>query len=383
MIGAGGAVNIALAPNEGATPAGTYYRVVLSLNDGSSSTEYWTVPSASPTTIAAIRASVVPSSVAAQYVRTSGDQSIAGSKTFTGPLALGDITGALQCLHVDTTGLISGTGSDCGAGSGGLPASLSADANTNAGGHTWQFTNGMANFGGGTDEILTPSPAPLQALVHTTSVVPGPQSAVQIELNADPSADAKDTVGENALELSSATEASNAHHAISGLRGAIFDVEHHGSGDMYELFGMESDIGDYSSAATIDQMTPVYIGRPEVDAGSTVAEYDGIWIGDFETRGTGIVTNAYGLRILKQARANTGHSYGVYLDDVGTGANDYAFYSVGGKNYLGGSLTLGGISGSTQCLHVNSSGLITGTGADCGTGGGGVSHDRDLHHADA
>ena len=29
----------------------------------------------------------------------------------------------------------------------------------------------------------------------------------------------------------------------------------------------------------------------------------------------------------------------------------------------------GDITGSTQCLHVNTSGLVTGTGSDCGSGG--------------
>ena len=37
------------------------------------------------------------------------------------------------------------------------------------------------------------------------------------------------------------------------------------------------------------------------------------------------------------------------------------------------SLTDSGITGSTQCLHVNSSGLISGTGSDCGSGGSGIS----------
>jgi hypothetical protein len=36
------------------------------------------------------------------------------------------------------------------------------------------------------------------------------------------------------------------------------------------------------------------------------------------------------------------------------------------------NLTISGISGSTQCLHVNANGVVTGTGADCGAGGGGV-----------
>lgn len=36
------------------------------------------------------------------------------------------------------------------------------------------------------------------------------------------------------------------------------------------------------------------------------------------------------------------------------------------------TLNLLNITGSTQCLHVNSAGLVSGTGSDCGTGSGGV-----------
>ncbi|HWE98838.1 MAG TPA: hypothetical protein VG248_03490 [Caulobacteraceae bacterium] len=35
------------------------------------------------------------------------------------------------------------------------------------------------------------------------------------------------------------------------------------------------------------------------------------------------------------------------------------------------AVTLSDVTGSTQCLHVSSVGLITGTGSDCGSGGGG------------
>ena len=67
-VGPGGAVNVALVPTEGATPAGTYYSVVMKLDDGSSAKEFWTVPLASPATIAQIRSVVMPQSVAAQIV---------------------------------------------------------------------------------------------------------------------------------------------------------------------------------------------------------------------------------------------------------------------------------------------------------------------------
>ena len=67
-IGPGGVVNVALVPNEGATPAGTYYSVIVKLDGGSTDKEFWTVPLASPTTIAKIRSVIMPQSVAAQIV---------------------------------------------------------------------------------------------------------------------------------------------------------------------------------------------------------------------------------------------------------------------------------------------------------------------------
>ncbi len=65
-LGAGGVVNVALVPNEGATPSGTYYKVVYKLDDGSTSQELWSVPNVPTTTIAAIRSTVVPAGVAIQ-----------------------------------------------------------------------------------------------------------------------------------------------------------------------------------------------------------------------------------------------------------------------------------------------------------------------------
>ncbi|MBZ5513086.1 MAG: hypothetical protein LAN70_18210 [Acidobacteriia bacterium] len=94
-IGATGAISIPLVPTQGATPSGTYYKVVLSLDDGASSQEYWTVPTLSPTSIAAIRSAVVPATVAMQVVsreyvdgavantvHKTGDETVAGLKTF-------------------------------------------------------------------------------------------------------------------------------------------------------------------------------------------------------------------------------------------------------------------------------------------------------------
>lgn len=60
-----------------------------------------------------------------------------GQQTFntTAPI-FGTITGSTQCLHVDTNGLISGTGADCGSGSGGVSTIASADGSITVSGTT-------------------------------------------------------------------------------------------------------------------------------------------------------------------------------------------------------------------------------------------------------
>ena len=47
-----------------------------------------------------------------------------GSHTFSNAITLGSVTGATQCLHVNTSGTVSGTGSDCGSGGGGSPSTF-------------------------------------------------------------------------------------------------------------------------------------------------------------------------------------------------------------------------------------------------------------------
>lgn len=79
-LGTSGEVQVELAPNAGASPAGTYYKVVLKLEDGTSSTEYWVVPASSPAKIAGIRSRLAPSSMAAQMVTREYVDSVAAAK---------------------------------------------------------------------------------------------------------------------------------------------------------------------------------------------------------------------------------------------------------------------------------------------------------------
>jgi hypothetical protein len=92
-LDANGGFNASVAPNTGASPAGTYYKAIFKLSDGTSETEYWVVPNAQTTTIGAIRSKLVPAQQAAQfltrdfadsnYVSLASAQSITGVKTFS------------------------------------------------------------------------------------------------------------------------------------------------------------------------------------------------------------------------------------------------------------------------------------------------------------
>ena len=114
-LGSSGSLSVALAPNAGGNPAGAYYTVIYQLNDGTSMTEFWLVPTTSPADLAQVR--TIPGSgtaaqpVSMQYVNTalaakandnavvhlSGTESVTGLKTFAvspnvpAPVNTGDV----------------------------------------------------------------------------------------------------------------------------------------------------------------------------------------------------------------------------------------------------------------------------------------------------
>lgn len=128
-IGPDGAFTAQLVPNVGASPAGTYYVVVLQLDDGTVRTEYWAVPATSPTTIGAILTTpgtglgnlaltqdYVDTSIAAlnaTVVHLAGTETITGTKQFAVPPSLPTPVGANDAAnkgYVDTAVLNVGSG---------------------------------------------------------------------------------------------------------------------------------------------------------------------------------------------------------------------------------------------------------------------------------
>ena len=90
-IGAGGVLTIALAPNAGAVPMGSYYTAVFHLNDGTTTKEYWAVPAtaagSAPVKLAAISTQVLPASVAMNAVsKAYVDTAIAMAEAGATPL---------------------------------------------------------------------------------------------------------------------------------------------------------------------------------------------------------------------------------------------------------------------------------------------------------
>jgi hypothetical protein len=97
-----GVVNLSLAPNIGAAPAGTSYRAQYFLANGASYFETWVVPSSGPVTIANVRASTPPTPI----TTINPSQVVGGT--------------ANRCARFDASGVLSSHTSDCGGGGGSI-----------------------------------------------------------------------------------------------------------------------------------------------------------------------------------------------------------------------------------------------------------------------
>jgi hypothetical protein len=130
-LGTAGQLTTALVPNAGATPAGVYYTVVYQLNDGTTRTEYWLVPTTSPANLAAVRTTpgsgTAAQPVSVQYVNTalagkandnavvhlSAAETITGTKTFS---AAPNVPAPVNSGNVANKGYVDNAVSNVGSG---------------------------------------------------------------------------------------------------------------------------------------------------------------------------------------------------------------------------------------------------------------------------
>ena len=156
-LGTNGALNVALTPNSGATPANTYYTVVYQLQPSEVRTEYWVVPTSSPATLAEVRTTP-------------------GTGTAAQPVSMQYVNTALAAKANDNTVVhLTGTETVTGAKSFAVPPNVPAPVNTGDVANKSYVDNAIANVGAG-NYLLTaggamtgaltlsgPPTAPLQA----------------------------------------------------------------------------------------------------------------------------------------------------------------------------------------------------------------------------
>ncbi len=199
----------------------------------------------------------------------NGTNTWSGVQTFNAnDLKLAGVTGSTQCLHADTTGVVTGTGVDCGAGGGGVSSVFGRTGAVVAAASDYNFNQ------------LSGSVACAQMPALTGDIVSSSSSCA----------------------TTMATSQSGAH--------------------------------TWAAAQTFS-VAPVFADQ----SGSRTA----LGLGTAATQNTG--TSGATLPFLN-------------------GTNTWS----GVQTFNANDMKLGGVTGTSQCLHADASGVVTGIGSDCGAG---------------
>jgi len=133
------------------------------------------------------------------------------------------------------------------------------------------------------------------------------------------------------------------------------------SGGAVTLATVNSNVGTFGSATSCITTTQNAKGLTTAISAATCTPA----IGSVTGLATGAATFL--------GTATSANLAALLTDETGTGANVFGTAPTISSVNLTTAATLAFITGSTQCLQVNSSGVISGTGSACGSGGGGVS----------
>lgn len=354
-LGESGGLSVALAPNQGATPLGTYYKVVTKLDDGTTTTEYWNIPNISPATVASVRTTlqpVPPQAPSQNYVqqaevstdpladkipRAGGDGKLAEAwlpNSVAAPLVHDAVTDILSCptcegvTNKDVNGGYVGRDADGGAA---IPGAIVAGAGSQI---------------GPDESVLNPSvqgwvgPAAIEA-VDTQASRNSAIAAVKVQSNmATPASGVTgmgvvdSTTEEQGTAITGVTGygVTTGTRPVNWSRGVLGYVYHAGAGDV-------------SIAAA------VVAGLAEKDPGA------------------GRVVNSYGLHVPHWQLAGDSN-HGIHIDDMGGGINDYALYAAGGKSYFGGPVTAQALNGARNAEDYTGADIGAKINAACAAGAG-------------
>ena len=165
-------------------------------------------------------------------------------------------------------------------------------------------------------------------------------------------------------------------NAITGA--GVFGIgESNASGNLNWVAGVAGNATTFGATGTLANISGVVgvasLSNSSLQTATLMAGVDAQVKNDSTT-----VTQPFAAAFLARSpsvSSITSHTYGLYIQDqtVGGGTNNpnpFGIFEANTteKNQLG-ALTLASITGSTQCLHASSTGAVTGTGSDCGSGG--------------
>jgi hypothetical protein len=294
------------------------------------------------------------------------------TQTFSG-IVDSNVTGSTQCLQANSSGLVSGTGASCGSGGSGTVNSgiaghisfysssgtaVSSDTNLDDGATTVN-TLTYAGTGG----ITSPS---LQATASGAGVVNTYNSA-----------------GSFFTSWSSAATANNTINGFSTTPVTGDLVSCVSSGTTCTL----TDSGVLASALVTASSTTTFTNKSisggQINSGLVGATFGGTGFNSGSSTGVAQVSGGtWSVAPLSSLTVNSGGSGAASGSTFnGTSALTVSYNTIGAAplaspTFTGivttPALTLSAITGSTQCLQVNTSGVVAGSGGACGGGGGGL-----------
>lgn len=324
---------------------------------GSSGVEgvFKTVPSSGGGTYT-IRSPVTAANNSINLANASGTMALL--ETFAAPPAIGNttpaagtfstltsasvtvsgVTGSVQCLHVNSSGLISGTGTDCGAGGGGGVSSVSGTAA--------QIT--VVN-GSTTPTVSIPATFTFPGTVTNALNIFGATTSAQFFGVISDESGTGAVMGNNTPTILTPTIASfvNATHSHQNAAGGgTLDAAAIASGTI------ASARIPWTAPGTIGSVTPNTGAFTTLSATGQFTSTLATGTAPFSIASTTVVPNLNASLLLG-----------------GTWAIPGQIGSTTPNTVNANGLTVSNVTGLTQCLHVNTSGVVSGTGVDCSSAG--------------
>lgn len=248
---------------------------------------------------------------------------IATALSLSGSLST-NVTGSTQCLHVNSSGLVSGTGADCGSGGGG-------------GGSGTVTTVSVVTANGASGTVANPTTTPAITLA--------------------PSAGGTFASSLNNLGFFAATTSAQLAGVLSDESGTGLVVFNNGPTFINPALGTPA-----SGVATNLTGTAAGLTAGTVTTNANL---------------TGAVTSVGNATSL--GSFSSANLLGALTDETGTGSAVFAGSPILTGTVSAAALTLSStlttnLTGAgIQCVQVSNTGVISGTGSACGSGGGSVS----------